>query len=146
MVAVNSVLEHILSQTRDALREGTIIIVGGDRRDAALRRLHIAFELANVIHCCTRKSDSSCRRFASQLHDPGVVLVVWVLGLSRTHHGEHLHRLCRTIGVPWVDCFRIPHPNALLARIADLRLLDSLHARRARCLLTLRRAQSGGEA
>lgn len=120
-----------------------IIVVGGERREGALTRLRTALGLAEVIHCCTRKADASPRCFESNLRLPGVVLVVWVLGLSRTHHGEHLHQRCRDLGLPYIDTFRIPHPNALLARIEDLRLTDALEARRSHALVLSRHSIGG---
>jgi len=137
-----------IATARDALRSGRIVIVGGDRRDNCLRRLHTELQLSDVVHCPTRKNDASCNRFVAQLHQPDVLLVVWILGLSRTHHGEHLHRLCRTLGIPWVDCFRIPHPNALLACVEKLRLVDELCRRRASLNLCATKAVvlSGGAA
>lgn len=122
------------AQIRSALRGQKLVVVGGDRREGAIRRLLNAFDLSDIIHCHTRKNDASPKCFESSLRDPGVLLVVWALGLSRTHHGEHLHRLCREFGIPWVDCFHIPHPNALVAQIDDLRLLESLLRRRNRVL------------
>jgi hypothetical protein len=119
-------------QIRSVLRGQKVVVVGGDSREAALSRLSTSFELASLIHCPTRKSDASPKRFASHLCEPGIALVIWALGLSRTHHGEHLHQLCRQLGIPWVDSFRIPHPNSLVARIEKLRLLDALRRRRAR--------------
>jgi hypothetical protein len=132
------------SSVRSVLRGQTVVVVGGNRRDGALARLRAALDLAEVIHCPTRKSDASSRCFEPSLHRLGVVLVVWVLGLSRTHHGEHLHQRCRELGIPYIDTFRIPHPNALLAKIEDLRLLDAL---KHRCTQNLARSlQSIGRA
>jgi len=117
-----------------ALEGQKIVFVGGDRREGALTRLRTRFCLDDVIHCCTRKGDASPKCFESSLRDPGVVLVVCVLGLSRTHHGEHLHRRCRELGIPYIDTYRIPHPNLLLAKIEDLHLADALEARHAHAL------------
>ena len=121
-----------------------IVVVGGDRREGALTRLRTSLDCADVIHCPTRKSDSSSRCFEPSLHRLGVVLVVWVLGLSRTHHGEHLHQRCRKLGIPYIDTYRIPHPNALLARIEQLRLLDALQ-QRAQKLAVLPQGLGGAE-
>jgi len=136
------------SGVRTALQGQRVLVVGGDRRDQALARLRLGLALSDVAHCRTRKSDASPKCFESQIRHPGIVLVVWVLGLSRTHHGEHLHRLCREMGIPWIDCFRIPHPNALIARLVELRLGDALAARRsARGVATVtRRHPIGGAA
>lgn len=122
-----------------------VVIVGGDRREGALTRLRTTLGLADVIHCATRKGDASPKCFESSLRIPGVVLVVWVLGLSRTHHGEHLHQQCRELGIPYIDTYRIPHPNALLAKIEDLHLTDALEARRAH-VLSLSQQRIGGAA
>lgn len=122
---------NVEQQIRSALRGQRIVVVGGEPRAAALARIATSLGLAEIIHCPTRRSDASPRCFASQLRAPGIALVVWALGLSRTHHGEELHRQCRLLRLPWVDFFHIPHPNALVARIASLRLLDALTQRRA---------------
>lgn len=114
-----------------ALRGQRVVIVGGDSRPAALSRLVTTLELAALVHCQTRRSDASPRRFATEIHRPGVVLVIWLRGLSRTDHGECLHKLCRRLCIPWVDSFHIPHPNTLVALIEKHRLLDALLKRRA---------------
>jgi hypothetical protein len=119
-------------QIRSVLRGQKVVVVGGDSREAALSRLSTSFELSGLIHCPTRKSDASPKRFASRLCEPGIALVIWALGLSRTHHGEHLHQLCRQLDIPYVDSFRIPHPNSLVAHIEKLRLLEALRRRRAK--------------
>ena len=134
----------VSTQIRSALRGQKLVVVGGERREGALRRLVNAFELVEVIHCATRRSDASPRSFETSLRTPGIVLAVWALGLSRTHHGEHLHRLCRELRIPWIDCYRIPHPNALLARLEELRLCDALVDRRG--LVEAGPLQSGGAA
>lgn len=121
--------ENAFELAQSALSGRKLLVVGGDPRQEALRRLKNAFDLADVIHCPTRKNDASSRSFKSRLQEPGVALVVWALGLSRTHHGTELHRLCRSFEIPWVDCFRIPHPNLLASRIANLHLLDALQRR-----------------
>ncbi len=113
-----------------ALIGGTILVVGGDRRDASIARLKTALHLKEVVHCETRESDASARRFAAALAKPGVLLAVAVRGHSRTHHAQELHRLGRAIGLPVIDCYHIPHPNRLANDIERLRLLDSI-ARRA---------------
>lgn len=120
-----------------------IVIVGGDRREHALLRLRDAFALEEVIHCCTRKIDASPRAFQSSVQLPDVLLVVCVRGLSRTHHGKQLHQMCRQRGIPFVDTFRIPHPNALLVRIAQLRLWSALEARREHILANRKRNLGG---
>ncbi len=88
---------------RAALRGQRVLIIGGDRRETAVARLARDLELAEVVHCPTRESDASPRRFETQFRSPDFVLVIWVLGLSRTHHGIQVHRLCREHGVPWID-------------------------------------------
>ena len=118
------------SLIRSALRGQRVLIIGGDRRKKAVARLARDLELAEVVHCATRKSDASPRRFAAQFRSPDFVLVVWVLGLSRTHHGIHVHRLCRAHGVPWVDSWRIPNPALLLDQIGRLGIVGALQRRR----------------
>ena len=121
---------------RAALRGQRLLIVGGDRREHAIERLRKDLGLLDVAHCATRSTDASPRTFDARLREPGLVLVVWVLGLSRTHHGTYLHRTCRTLGVPWVDCSRIPHPSALVACIERLRLAGALWRRRGQIAAT----------
>jgi hypothetical protein len=120
-----------------------IVIVGGDRREPALIRLRDAFAFEEVIHCCTRKVDASPRAFQSSLQLPDILLVVCARGLLRTHHGKQLHQMCRRLGIPFVDTFHFPHPNALLARIEDLRLWNALEARRAHILANRKRNLGG---
>jgi hypothetical protein len=119
-----------LDLARRALIGGTILVVGGDRRDASIARLKTALRLKEVVHRETRESDASSKRFASALSLPGVLLAVAVRGHSRTHHAQELHRMARAIGLPVIDCYHIPHPNRLANDIERLRLLDSI-ARRA---------------
>ncbi len=118
------------SQIRAALRGQRVLVIGGDRREKAITRLARELELAEVVHCATRKSDASPRKFSAQFRSPDFVLVVWVLGLSRTHHGIHVHRLCREHWVPWVDSWRIPHPAPLLDQIRRLGIVGALQRRR----------------
>ncbi len=115
-----------------ALKGFTIAIVGGDPREIQLARLQRGFDLDRVVHLPTRRSDPSPRAFGAALRRPDIVLVVWLCGLSRTNHGKQLRAICRTLGIPWVDCLRIPHPHLLDARIDELHLLDAILCRRAR--------------
>lgn len=115
---------------RAALRGQRLLVIGGDPREKAIARLARDLELAEVVHCPTRQSDASPRRFESQFRAPDFVLVVWVLGLSRTHHGIHVHRLCREAGLPWIDCWRIPNAGVLIAQIARLGVLAAIQRRR----------------
>jgi hypothetical protein len=115
-----------------ALKGLNIAIVGGDARDDSLARLQKDFDLHRVVHCPTRRNDPSTRAFGAALHRPGIVMVVWLCGLSRTNHGKQLRAICRNLGIPWVDCVRIPHPHVLAARVTDLHLLDAIVRRRAR--------------
>ena len=113
-----------------ALKGLNLTIVGGDARRESLARLKRDFALDRVVHCPTNRTDPSSRSFDRALRDPGVVLVVWVLGLSRTNHGKQLHALCRNLGIPWVDTFRIPHPHSLEAQVDELRLTSAIERRR----------------
>jgi hypothetical protein len=115
-----STCQHILR----ALRGQTIIVIGGDRRDEAIERLQRTFDLFDVVHRPTRKSDASPQRFTAALRRSNVVLAIALRGLLRTHHGKQLHTICRLLGIPLIDCFHIPHPNKLMAEIVHLRLLD----------------------
>lgn len=113
-----------------ALNGLNLTIVGGDARRESLARLKKDFALDRVVHCPTKRTDPSSRCFDRALRSSGVVLVVWVLGLSRTNHGKQLHALCRILGIPWVDTFRIPHPHSLEARVDELRLISAIERRR----------------
>jgi hypothetical protein len=101
-----------------ALRGGTLVVIGGDARDPALDRLARALELSEVVHCPTRKTNASASSFEATLQRPGISLVVWLSGLTRTSHGRKIRELCARFGLPWLPFRRIPHPNALLARLA----------------------------
>ncbi|MBI5853014.1 MAG: hypothetical protein HZB39_18545 [Planctomycetes bacterium] len=114
---------------RSLFRAQMLLIVGGDHREQAVQRLRDDLELRDVVHCPTRQSNSSARSFASQLHAPDILLVVWVCGLSRTNHGRVVHQQCRGPALPWIDCMRIPHPHTLVAEIERLHLVAALRAR-----------------
>lgn len=129
---------------RAALGGQTILVVGGHRQSDALARLQTGLGLGAIAHCETRKADASPRAFESQLRRPGLLLAIWVLGLSRTQHGEHLHAACRELGIPFIDCRRIPQPHVLVARLGALRLGTALE-RRADSLRTAA-ASIGGAA
>jgi hypothetical protein len=101
-----------------ALRGGTLVVIGGDARDPALDRLARALELSAVVHCSTRKTDASASSFEATLQRPGISLVLWLSGLTRTSHGRKTRELCARFGLPWLPFRRIPHPNALRARLA----------------------------
>lgn len=113
-----------------ALRGQCILIVGGELRPAAVARLRQQLGLAAVQHCATREGDASPRTFARTLETLDPLLVIWVSGLSRTAHGQYLHARCRELGIPHVDCRRIPHPDRLVTELLRLRLLSALHRRR----------------
>lgn len=115
---------------RCALRGGTVLFVGGNPNHRAVRRIRDAFVLNDVIHCSTRKSDASPRRFEGMLLRPDLLLAVALVGVTRTEHGRHVHRASRAIGLPFVDCFHFPHPNLLAARISQLGLIDQIAHRR----------------
>lgn len=123
-------MDQANARIRAALRGQTLLVVGGDRRQEQLARLRNALEV-EVIYCPTRRSDASSRAFRCQINRNGIVLVVCVVGLCRTDHCRKLHQLCRQLGIPWIDCHRIPHPNALEAAIEERRLASAI-TRRAR--------------
>ena len=89
--------ESVSRLVRPLLSGQRLLIVGGDAREKAFGRLKVAFDLAEVIHCPTRRTDSSPRRFLSKLRNSDPILVVWMLGLCRTAHGAHVHRECRVL-------------------------------------------------
>jgi hypothetical protein len=130
---------------RSLFHNQKLLIVGGDHREHAVQRLRDDLELSDVVHCPTRQSDSSARSFASQLHAPDILLVVWVCGLSRTNHGAVLHQQCRRLALPWVDCLRIPHPHTLVADIERLHLVAALQARHEFVARIGHRAVGGAE-
>jgi len=109
-------------QIRAALKGTRMLIVGGDPSPKTIQRLKSSLSLRQVIHCPTRKSDASARRFQFRLHDQYIALVVCARGLTRTEHGKTLHALCRGLEVPLLNCYHIPHPNNLVASIAKARL------------------------
>jgi hypothetical protein len=51
--------------------------------------------------------------------------------LSRTSHGKQFRLICNRLGLPWLDCPHVPHPNLLVARVDEFRLLDVIARRRA---------------
>ena len=69
------------------------------------------------------------------------MLAIWLCGLSRTNHGRQLRAICKRLGIPWLNCRRIPHPHLLSAQVDELRLLDSIERRRSYVLAGL---SSGG--
>lgn len=113
-----------------ALKGLNITIVGGGAREDSLARLQKTFALNRVVHCPTSRNDPSSRSFDTALRRPGIVLVVLLCGLSRTNHGKQLHALCRNLGIPWIDCFHIPHPRALEAQVEGLHLIGAIERRR----------------
>jgi hypothetical protein len=120
------------SQVRSALIGHHILVVGGERREDARLRLQTRLGLLEVVHCPTRAQDASPRAFLPQIHDPSLLLVVCLLGVSRTHHSKQVHALCRDLELPFVDCARMPHPNQLVANLVRLRLGTALLKRAAR--------------
>lgn len=114
---------------RAALADLNVLLVGGDSRPELVRRLRRDLRLESVVHCPTRKSDASSRCFEYKLNDPSLVLVVCARGLTRTHHGACLHRMCRELSIPLLDCYHLPHPEALLAAIVRSRLSDAVMRR-----------------
>lgn len=124
-----------------ALHGLDIAIVGGDPRDAQITRLQRDYALNSVVHCPTRQGDPSPRKFEAALHRPGIVLAIWLCGLSRTNHGKQLRAICKGLDIPWLNCPHIPHPNLLAALVHDHRLLDAILRRRSYLLTT---ASSGG--
>ncbi len=115
--------EHLI---RCALVDLKMILVGGDPRPNAIEKIESILGLDEAIHCPTRKSDASARRFASKLRTPRLALVVCARGLTRTQHGADLHALCRELGLPLLNCNHLPHPNALVAAVAKARLTRAL--------------------
>lgn len=130
-----------ISSLRGALEGLDLAIVGGDPRGAQIERLRRTFVLHDVVHRPTRQSDPSPRAFEAALTGPRVALAIWLCGLSRTNHGKQLRAICKRLGIPWLDCPHVPHPNQLAARVHDLRLIEAIADRRSRLLTCLR---SGG--
>lgn len=113
-------------QIRTTLKGTRVLIVGGDSCHKTIQRLESLLKLKQAIHCPTRKSDASARRFQYRLHDRHLALVVCARGLTRTQHGSTLHALCRNLKVPLLNCYHIPHPNRLVASIAKAQLTRHL--------------------
>ncbi len=118
--------EHEEQKIRCALAGLKVLLVGGDPRPHTIEKLESSLGLDQAIHCPTRKSDPSAWRFSSKLHTPRLALVVCARGLTRTQHGADLHDLCRELGLPLLNCSRLPHPNALVAAVAIARLTRPL--------------------
>ena len=116
---------------REALCGLDIALVGGDARSAQVERLRRTFDLHDVVHRTTRRNDPSPRLFESALYGPRVALAVWLCGLSCTSHGKQFRLICNRLGLPWLDCPHVPHPNLLVARVDEFRLLDVIARRRA---------------
>lgn len=134
-------MNDTISSLREAIEGLDIAIVGGDPRDAQVDRLRRTFALHDVVHRPTRQSDPSPRAFEAALNRPRVALAIWLCGLSRTNHGKQVRAICNRLGIPWVDCPHVPHPNLLAARVHDLRLIEAIADRRKLLLADLR---SGG--
>jgi hypothetical protein len=93
------------------------------------------------VHRPTRQSDPSPRVFEAALNGPRIALAIWLCGLSRTNHGRQVRAICKRLGLPWIDCPHVPHPNQLAARVHDLRLIGAIAERRH---LLLTDSRSGG--
>jgi hypothetical protein len=124
-------MNDTISSLRGALEGLDIAIVGGDLRDAQVDRLRRTFALHDVVHRPTRQSDPSPRAFEAALNGPRVALAIWLCGLSRTNHGKNVRAICKRLGIPWLDCPHVPHPNLLAALICEHRLMDAIFRRRA---------------
>lgn len=135
-------MNNIHAALYDALHGLDIAIVGGDPRDVQITRLQHDFALNRVVHCPTRQADPSPRAFEAALHRPGVVLAVWLCGLSRTNHGRQLRAICGSLSLPWLNCPRIPHPNQLAALVNERHLLNAIIRRRS--YLTSTSSTEGG--
>lgn len=108
------------------------VLVGGDPRPKAVKRLESVLGFSEVIHCATRKGDASASRFVTKLRTARLVLVICARGLTRTQHGADLHVLCRKFGVPLLDFNHIPHPNAVVPAIMNARLTRAVVDRSVR--------------
>lgn len=120
---------RIENSVREALAGLSLLLVGGEASRHHEARLLRDLALANVVHRPTRRSNPSAGAFLSALAEPQLVLVVCARGLCRTSHGSTLHRECRERELPLLDCFHLPHPNALVAAVVRERLVDGLLAR-----------------
>lgn len=114
------------AMVRCALAGRVLLVVGGDPRPEAIGRLKAELHLGEILHCPTRKSDASSRAYRSALFSKNLALVVCARGLCRTQHGKDLHGLCRDLDIPLLDCFRIPHPAALVAAVLVNRLVGAV--------------------
>lgn len=103
---------------RRAIAGLDILVVGGDHRPQATKRLEAQLHLRSAQHCPTRRSDPTAACYQRALREPDLVLVVCVRGLCRTQHGKDLHDHCRWLDLPLLDQGRIPHPNQLVASLA----------------------------
>lgn len=117
---------HEESLIRCALAGLNLLLVGGDSRPNAIENLESKLGLEEAIHCPTRKSDASARRFVSKLYTPRLALVVCARGLTRSQHGSDLHDWCRELKIPLLNCNHLPHPDALIAAIVKARLVGQV--------------------
>ena len=114
------------SRIRCAITGLRMLLVGGDPRPDCIQRIQTSLRLEEAIHCPTRKADASAWRFAPKLHTPRLALVICARGLTRTQHGNDLHDLCRRLDLPLLDCYHLPHPNAIIGGIVKARLTDAV--------------------
>lgn len=123
-------MNNSLVRAQNALRGTRVLVVGGDPRAKAILKLKLELGISEVVHCPTRPSDASDRCFRHALFHPELVLVICCRGLTRTNHGDRLHRVCRQLGLPWLDCDKIPHANQLLHLLSDRHLIGAIERRK----------------
>lgn len=102
---------------RSVLSGKAVVLVGGDERRNASRRLQAAFGLARLDWQASR-SHQSYFNFESAIRRPDVAVVLLAIRWSSHSFGE-ISRFCRDVGVPLV---RLPGgygPNQVAAQIID---------------------------
>jgi hypothetical protein len=125
-------MKRLSSIVLRSLKGLKILIIGGAGSADHLRRLQAAFAPLVIEHLETRKGDASSRSFLAALQRPGVGLVIWLSGRTRTNHGRELRNFCNALGIPWLPFASMPHPNALAAALSTGPQLNALGKRRIR--------------
>lgn len=91
----------------------TIVIVGGNARPDALKRLRDSLVGVTVAWIPTRESDPSAARFSPSIQRSETCLVVVLTGLVRHQHARDILGLARRHGKRVLHLFRSPNPGRI---------------------------------